>query len=136
MHKTESAGRFNCVYEKKGYIGFLTVFGVMTPGCNQELNMRLKDSIMDADFVVVNLDQVTRFDSDCYSLLCIVARMAYNENKRLYLGRATSEQQIAAVQMCSLNDSKAAQHDCAKHCFWLYHTPLDGKDAIRDMRVS
>lgn len=125
MNKRElskKTSQVSCAYDKNGYIGVLTVAGVLTPDCAEEISARLRDSMTDADFVVVNLDQAT-IDSDCFSLFCLASRTAYSVNKRLHLGRATPEQQLAASQMCSSNLSKAARHDCATHCFWLDRSP-------------
>jgi ABC-type transporter Mla MlaB component len=130
------ASQFSCAYEKNGHVGVLTVSGVLTPDCLPEINMRLRDSMKDADFVVVNIDKVVSIDAEIFSLFCISVRMAYSENKRLHLGHATQEQQTAASRMCSSNFSEAARHDCAMHCFWLDQTSEDGTSAVMDMREN
>lgn len=126
--------QFSCTYDKNGYVGVLSVAGVLTADCLQEINMRLIDSMMDADFVVVNLEQVSGMDADSISLFCMASRTAYMVNKRLHLGCARPEHHIAASRVCSLNFSEIKRHGCDTHCFWLDHTAKDGTNAIMDMR--
>ena len=112
-------GNLRCMYDKNGYIGVLTISGDLTPECSQELNMRLKKAMNDADFVVVNLDQVTSVDPDCCTLFCMASRMAYTVNKRLHLGCAKPELPIVASFRCNLSLSSAELNECDTHCFWL-----------------
>ncbi len=123
--------RFNCAYDKNGYIGVLTVAGVLTPDSLQEIGMRLEASLMNADFVVVNLDKASGIDAGFVSLFCVAAQTAHKENKRLHLGRTTPEQQTAALKLCSSNFSEAARYDCEARCFWMDQSSYGGGDAVR-----
>jgi anti-anti-sigma regulatory factor len=125
MNKSElpkTPSQINCAYNKNGNIGVLTIAGILATDCLQEINQRLIDSMVNADFVVVNLDRVTSIDSDCISLFCMASHTAYRLNKRLHLVSATPELRAAASRMCSPNFNKVAQHDVATHCFWLDQT--------------
>lgn len=125
---------FSCTYARTGYIGVLTIGGDLAPDRLQEINRRLIDSMVDADFVVVNLDRVTSIASDCFTLFCMASHSAYSLNKRLHLGQATPELYIAASRICSSNFIKTGHHDCTTHCFWLDQTAEDGMNANMDLR--
>ena len=133
--RSKGPDQFSCVYDKQGFIGVLTIAGVLTTDRLQEIHRRLIDAMVDTDFVVVNLDRASNVDGDFFALFCMAARRAYNENKRLHLGRATPEQQIAASKMCTSNFSETERQDCAMHCFWLDQYSGDGiKNMSTDRR--
>jgi hypothetical protein len=131
---SREASPCRCEYRKRGYVGSLTITGILTDECLQEINVHLQRAMTGSDFVVINIDELHGMSDEFFSILCAAARTAYNGNKRLHLGRATSEQQIEASYMCSSKVSRSELPGCAAHCFWMNQTAEQGQNLMSDSR--
>lgn len=105
------------VFERAGGVGLLNFSGSLTTEGIARLQQGLMISLENADYVVVNFENVTGVDIRCLRMFCSAHQISLRSNKRLVLTGLSREVLGGTGESALLRHPDCAS-ECQESCVW------------------